>query len=43
MALTTTQAIQTPSPAWYALSPEEVATALGVDPTMGLPAARAAK
>jgi Ca2+-transporting ATPase len=43
VALTTTQPIQTPGPAWYALSPEEVATAVGVEPAVGLPAARAAK
>jgi Ca2+-transporting ATPase len=34
---------QAPGPAWYARSSEEVASALGVDPAVGLSAARAAE
>ena len=42
MALST-QAVQLSGPSWYALSPDEVAAALGVDPATGLSSARAAK
>ena len=38
-----TQAVQLSGPSWYALSPDEVAAALGVDPATGLSSARAAK
>jgi Ca2+-transporting ATPase len=45
LALDTEAAEQqvTPEGAWYALSPDEVAAKLGVDPARGLPAARAAE
>ena len=42
----TTETVPVPVPAggpWYARSPEDVATTLGVDPSVGLPGARAAE